>query len=119
MQDFRKLSVWEKAHRLTLRVYGVTERFPRTETFGLALQMRRSSSSIPTNIAEGCGRGSNPDMARFLQIAMGSASELEYQLILARDLIYLPAESFPGFETDVMEVKRMLASLIARVRAAT
>lgn len=117
MQDFRKLSVWEKAHRLTLRVYETTEQFPRTEMFDLTLQMRRSSSSVPTNIAEGCGRGSNADLARFLQIAMGSASELEYQLILARDLRYMPAETFPGLESDVLEVKRMLTALIARVRA--
>lgn len=116
MQDFRKLKVWEKAHQLTLRVYEATERFPREELFGLTLQMRKSSSSVPTNIAEGCGRGSSADFARFLQIAMGSASELEYQLILARDRKYLPADQYPGFEVEVLEVKRMLASLIVKVR---
>lgn len=119
MQDFRKLNVWEKAHRLTLRIYGLTGGFPRAEMFGLTSQMRRSSSSVPTNIAEGCGRGTNADLARFLQMAMGSASELEYQLLLARDLSYLPAEAYPGFEADVLEVKRMLAALIGRVRPAT
>jgi four helix bundle protein len=119
MQDFKKLSVWVKAHQLTLRVYEATDKFPREELFGLTQQMRRSSSSIPTNIAEGCGRGSSADFARFLQIAMGSASELEYQLLLARDRKYLPADRYPEFDADVCEVKRMLASLLSRVRAGT
>lgn len=116
MQDFKKLGVWVKAHQLTLRVYEATDRFPRDELFSLTQQMRRSSSSVPTNIAEGCGRGSSADFARFLQIAMGSACELEYQLILARDRKYLPADRYPEFEAGVCEVKRMLAALLARVR---
>ena len=118
MQDFKKLMVWVKAHQLTLRVYEATDRFPREELFGLTSQMRRSSSSIPTNIAEGCGRGSSADFARFLQIAMGSACELEYQLILARDRKYLPTDRYPEFDADVCEVKRMLAALLNRVRGA-
>ena len=117
MQDFKKLQVWAKSHQLTLRVYEATYRFPREELFCLTQQMRRSSSSIPTNIAEGCGRGTAPDFARFLQIAMGSACELEYQLILARDLKYLPAERHPDYDAEVCEVKRMLASLLDRVRS--
>lgn len=116
MQDFRKLGVWEKSHLLTLRIYEATDRFPREELFGLSLQMRRSSSSIPTNIAEGCGRGTSADFARFLHIAMGSACELEYQLILARDRNYLPAEQYASLEIAVQEVKRMLTSLINKVR---
>jgi four helix bundle protein len=116
MQDFKKLSVWAKSHQLTLRVYDATDTFPREELFGLTQQMRRSASSIPTNIAEGCGRGSSADFARFLQMAMGSASELEYQLILARDRKYLSAERYPEFDADVCEVKRMLAALLNRVR---
>jgi four helix bundle protein len=117
MQDFKKLSVWVKAHQLTLRVYEVTDAFPRDELFGLTQQMRRSASSIPPNIAEGCGRGSSADFARLLQMAMGSASELEYQLILARDRKYLPAERYPEFDSAVCEVKRMLAALLGRVRS--
>jgi four helix bundle protein len=116
VQDFRKLAVWEKAHKLTVRVYDVTKRFPRDELFGLTSQMRRSSSSVPTNIAEGCGRGSNADFARFLQIAMGSASELEYQLLLARDLTFLTPETHAELEADVLEVKRMLTALLGKVR---
>jgi len=78
MQDFKKLEVWRKAHELTLDVYRATESFPRTEVYGLTTQLRRSCSSIPANIAEGCGRGTNGDLGRFLRIAAGSASELEY-----------------------------------------
>ena len=86
MQDFRNLSVWRLAHELTLAAYRETSRFPSSEQFGLTSQMRRSAASIATNIAEGCGRGSDADFGRFLQIALGSASELEYQLLLAADL---------------------------------
>ena len=78
MQDFRKLAVWRKAHELTLAVYASTARFPRDEIYGLTSQLRLPASSVPANIAEGCGRGSNADLARFLQIALGSASEVEY-----------------------------------------
>jgi four helix bundle protein len=81
MRDFRKLKVWEKSHQLTLSVYEITGGFPDDERFGLTSQMRRACTSIPTNIAEGCGRDGHAELARFLQIAMGSASELEYQLL--------------------------------------
>ena len=99
MQDFRKLVVWRQAHEMTLRIYGETTTFPLEERFGLSSQMRRSASSIPTNIAEGCGRGTDPDFARFLRIALGSASELEYLLILATDLGYLA----PCVSRDLLE----------------
>ena len=89
MKDFRRLDVWQKAHRLTLEVYRLTKSFPLDERFGLTSQMRRCSASIAANIAEGCGRGSNAEFHRFLQMAMGSASELEYHLLLSRDLGYL------------------------------
>jgi len=89
MTDFRNLKVWEKAHLLTLALYKVTASFPRDETYGLASQIRRASSSIPSNIAEGCGREGDPELARFCIIARGSATELEYQLLLARDLNWI------------------------------
>jgi four helix bundle protein len=89
MKDFRNLQVWEKSHMLTLSIYDATRPFPREELFGLSSQIRRAAASIPTNIAEGCGRSSDPDFARFLQIAFGSACEVEYHLILARDLRYV------------------------------
>jgi four helix bundle protein len=85
MQDFRRLTVWQKAHQLTLVIYKVTRSFPDEEKFGLISQMRRSSSFIPTNIAEGCVRPTDNDFARFLYISLGSTSELEYQLLLAHD----------------------------------
>lgn len=92
MQDFRNLQVWSKAHKLTLDIYKLTSRFPKDELFGLRSQMRRCSSSIGSNIAEGCGRLGDAELNRFLLIAMGSASELEYQLLLSRDLGYVHSD---------------------------
>jgi len=119
VQDFRKLKVWEKAHDLNMRVYDATDRFPREELFLLTFQMRKSASSIPTNIAEGCGRGSDADFARFLQMAMGSACELEYQLIVAQARKYITTGTHDTLEADLVEVKRMLTALMARVRSTT
>jgi four helix bundle protein len=90
LRDFRELKVWGKANQLTLSVYKATQIFPKEELYGLTSQMRRSCASIPANIAEGCGRTGEAELARFLQIAMGSASELEYYLLLAYDLIAIP-----------------------------
>lgn len=116
MQDFKKLKVWEVSHLLTLDVYRVTQSFPKQETYGLTSQIRRASSSVPANIAEGCGRASSADFARFLQIAMGSSSELEYHLILARDLNFLSLDDYERLASSTIESKRMLASLIQKVR---
>ncbi|MFZ0312959.1 MAG: four helix bundle protein [Candidatus Korobacteraceae bacterium] len=115
MQDFRNLEVWRKAHTLALDIYRLTESFPRSEMFGLCSQMRRSASSIPTNLAEGCGR-TQPEFGRFVQIGLGSACELEYQLLLARDLGFLAPESYEGANAHVVETKRMLSSLIKRIQ---
>jgi four helix bundle protein len=117
MQDFRNLKVWQRAHRLTLDVYRTTEKFPVQEQYGLTSQMRRSAASIATNLAEGCGRYGDAELVRFAQISMGSASELEYQLILARDLGYLTDEDFEPVRQEIIEVKRMLGALITRLRA--
>jgi four helix bundle protein len=108
MQNFKKLKVWEKGHQLTLVVYRLTARFPKEELYGLTSQMRRASVSIVSNIAEGCGRDGRPDFGRFLQLATGSASELEYQLLLAYNLNYLKPEEYQDTEKAVVEVKRML-----------
>jgi four helix bundle protein len=86
MRNFRSIKVWEKSHELVLGIYQETSRFPKSELFSLTSQIRNASSSIPSNIAEGCGKGSEAELARFLQTAMGSASELEYRILLARDL---------------------------------
>lgn len=117
MKDFRSLQVWEKAHRLALAVYRATSGFPKEELYGLTSQIRRASVSIPTNIAEGCGRHTDAEFARFLQIAMGSASETEYQLLLGRDLEFLPQDSYETLRQQVEEVKRMLATLLKILRA--
>lgn len=116
MRAFRELQVWQKAHALTLAVYRVTSEFPREEVYGLTAQMRRCCSSIPANIAEGCGRNSDTDFARFLQIAMGSASELEYHLLLAHDLGFMREADYAEHSSSVVEIKRMLSSFIARLR---
>ena len=117
MKDFRDLTVWRKAHLLTLATYKVTARFPKDELYTLTSQMRRSSSSIGTNIAEGCGRRGNGEFHKFLQYAAGSASELEYQFLLARDLSYFSEEQYELLQLSVVEIKKMLASLINRVEA--
>jgi four helix bundle protein len=117
MQSFRNLKVWEKAHGLTLDVYKASKGFPRDELYGLTSQMRRSSASIGANIAEGCWRKGDIELGRFLQIAMGSASELEYQLLLARDLEIMESLDFQRLSSGVVEVKKMLAALINKLRA--
>lgn len=117
MKDFRNLKVWEKAHALALAVYRGTKGFPEAERYELTRQIRRAAVSIPTNVAEGCGRGSDAEMARFLQIAMGSACELEYTLLLARDLGMLDDSGHQSLSVPLEEVKRMLAALIKKLNA--
>lgn len=117
MRNFRELKVWEKGHRLTLAVYEATSGFPRDELYGLTSQIRRSSSSIPANIAEGCGRDGDAELGRYLRIAAGSASELEYHLLLARDLSLLDASNHERLAQDVTEVKRMLTSFVQKLKA--
>ena len=117
MKDFRELQVWDKSHKLTLRSYRMTESFPKHELFGLASQIRRCSSSIPANIAEGCGRIGNSELHRFLQIACGSANELEYHFLLARDLGYISESDHASTEKQLLEMKRMLVALTRKVGA--
>lgn len=116
MIDFKTLKVWQKAHQVVLSIYKITANFPKDEKYGLSSQMKRSSTSIPTNIAEGCGRNTDAELARFCDIAMGSASELEYQLLLARDLGFLEQERYSVLNTQLIEVKKMLLSFIRTVR---
>lgn len=115
MKDFRDLKVWGKAHGLALACYGVTAEFPKQEMFGLVSQIRRAGASVPANIAEGCGRRGNGEFHRFLNVAMGSASELEYHLLLSRDLNFLSITNYDQLQSQVIEVKRMLASLTRKV----
>jgi len=117
LQSFRNLRVWEKAHVLTLDVYRSSKPFPRDELYGLTSQMRRASASVGANIAEGSCRQGDCEFGRFLQIAISSASELEYHLLLARDLDLLKSPDYQRLSDEVVEVKRMLAKLIHKLRA--
>jgi four helix bundle protein len=117
MRDFRGLTVWQKAHDLTVELYRVTASFPREELFGLTSQIRRSASSVPANIAEGCGRGSGADFGRHLQIAFGSACECEYHLLLSRDINLMDDQCHSVLGEKIEEVKRMLTALMTKVRA--
>jgi four helix bundle protein len=116
MRDYRELKVWAKAHGLVLDVYRATAGFPREEMYGLTSQIRRCCVSIPSNIAEGCGRDGEPELARFLVIASGSASELDYQLLLARDLGFLGETSYAKLSNGLSEIRKMLTSFIAKLR---
>jgi four helix bundle protein len=115
MKDFRELKVWQKAHLLTLAVYRITNGFPKNELFGLTSQVRRACASVSANIAEGCCRSTDADFARFLVIAMGSASEVDYHLLLAKDLGLLNESQYGPLALSVSEVKRMLTAFIQRL----
>jgi four helix bundle protein len=117
MRDFHDLKVWAKAHQLVLAIYKVSAGFPQSEIYALTNQARRAAVSIASNIAEGCGRNTEPEFARFLQIAMGSASEVQYHLLLAHDLGFLNNQESQQLESDVTEVKRMLTALIQKLTA--
>jgi four helix bundle protein len=117
MQNYKDLKVWEKAHQFTLTVYEETKKFPREEIYSLTNQLRRAASSVPANIAEGCGKNSQAEFAHFLNIAMGSANESEYFLILSRDLNYLSQEKFEVLYKEINKIKGMLISLITKVRS--
>ena len=114
--DFRRYQVWQKAHALTLETYLATRTFPSDERFGLTAQIRRSVASIPTNIAEGFGRTGDRERGRFLDIAVGSANEVEYQLLLSKELQYLETTVYEGLNERVIEVRKMLISLRAKLR---
>jgi len=116
MRDFRKQQVWVKSHRLTLKVYEITATFPREELY-ITSQIRRACASIPTNIAEGCGRETDLDFARFLQIAMGSASEVEYLFMLANSLDFIENIQYNELNEEIVEIKKMLTSFIKTLRS--
>ena len=115
MKDFRELKVWEKGHKLVLASYKFTTEFPKHELFGLTSQIRRCATSIPANIAEGCGRVGNTELHRFLQIACGSANELEYHFLLAKDLGYMSQQNYDSVRKDLLDLKRMLVALTRKV----
>ena len=117
VKDFRELKVWQKAHQLTLAVYELTATFPREELYGLTAQLRRAGSSIAANLAEGCGRNGDAELARFCSIAMGSASELEYHLLLARDLKLIKPKDYEALNQQATELNRMLTALMQKLIA--
>ncbi len=117
MKPFRDLVVWQKAHVVALEAYKITAGFPTDELYGLTSQIRRSASSVPANIAEGCGRGGDADLGRFFQIAMGSASELEYHILLAKDLGMVNKDEYDSMNDKIIEVKKMLSSLIIKLHS--
>lgn len=115
MVNFQTLLVWQRSHQLTLNLYKTTASFPKTEVYGLTSQIRRSVSSIPSNIAEGCGRNSDAELSRFLVIAMGSSAEVEYQLLLAKDLGYLSESDYLLLNNELIEIRKMINSFISKV----
>lgn len=117
MRDFRELKVWVRAHSLVLSIYKATSEFPREELFGLTGQIRRASVSIAANIAEGCGRSGDVELARFLTIGMGSASELEYLLLLARDLSLISGTDYERLNGELAELKKLLVVFTQKLRA--
>jgi four helix bundle protein len=117
MRNYQDLVVWEKAHLLTLAIYKNTRAFPNDGRFGLTSQMRRASAPIAANLAEGCGRRSDGEMARFVQIAMGSGAELSYHFLLARDLGLLEAKAYECLDSDLGVVMGMMSSLSNKVRS--
>jgi four helix bundle protein len=117
MRNYRDLQVWSKAHSLTLDLYRVSRGFPREEVYGVTGQLRRASASIGANLAEGCGRRTSNELARFVRIAMGSASELDYHLLLCRDLGFMEGNDFERASAQLTEVRKMLTSFLGSVEA--
>ncbi len=115
MRDYKKYKVWELGHEITLEVYRLTQNFPKQEIYGVTSQMRRASSSIPANIAEGCGRESDAEFKRFLIISQGSANELEYFTVLAKDLGYIEEPAFSKINDEVDKIRRSLNNLIKKL----
>ena len=117
MSDYKKLKVWEDAHQFTIDIYNITKIFPNNEQYGLTSQIRRSSSSIPTNIVEGCGQLDNGNLIRFLGIAKGSAFETEYQLLLAKDLNYITNDEYKLLMAKIQSIIRRLTNLIKSLKS--
>ncbi|MBQ4819772.1 four helix bundle protein [Aquimarina sp. MMG016] len=115
MRDFKELKVWKKSHELCLSIYDITKQFPEEERYGIISQVRRASASVPTNISEGCGRDSNKEFARFLRIVGGSVSEVEYLLILSKDLNYIQEEQKMALINQVISIRKMLYNLIKAI----
>ena len=117
MKNYQDLKIWQRSHALTVALYQATKSFPKDELFALTNQMRRAAVSIPANIAEGCGRAGDAELRRFLVIALGSACELDYYVMLAGDLGYLPEASRSPLASEIMEIRRMLGTFVQKLGA--
>lgn len=116
MKDFRSLLVWEKAHTLVLKIYKITESFPKHEVYGITSQVRRAAVSVPTNIAEGCGKDTDAELKRYCLMAMGSSSELEYLLLLSQNIGYLSEENYHSLQVELIEIRKMLNAFIQKLK---
>ena len=116
MLNFKDLAIWQRSHKLTIDIYHATLKFPKEEIYGLTSQIRRAVASIPTNIAEGCGRRTNAELANFLNIASGSASEVEYEILLAKEVGYITAEQCEVWTKEIGEIRSMLAAYMKRLK---
>jgi four helix bundle protein len=117
MKNYRELKIWQRSHALTVSLSQVTKSFPREEVFALTNQMRRASVSIPANVAEGCGREGDAELKRFLTIALGSACELDYYVLLACELGYCDESTCNPLAAEIMEIRRMLGAFIQKLKA--
>lgn len=117
MKDFKELEMWKRSHQLTLEIYKATQCFPKDELFGLTSQIRRAVSSIPTNIVEGCGRRTNAELTNFLNIASGSASEVEYEILLAKEIGYISTEQQNKWTREISEIRSMLAAYMKALKS--
>ena len=117
MKEYRDLKIWVRSHRLTFELYRATRTFPKEEMFGVTSQIRHAATSIPANIAEGCGRDGDAELRRFLTIALGSACELDYFVLLATELGYLSREEGSKFGGEALELRRMLGTFIQKLKA--
>jgi four helix bundle protein len=117
LKDYRNLLVWQRSHSLVLAIYAATKQFPKDEMFGLTSQLRRASASIPANLAEGCGRDSDAELKRFIDIAHGSASEVEYFIMLAHQLGYLIESDHGRLTDEIGQIKKMLGAFARKLKA--
>jgi len=117
VKDFREILVWPRSHAFTVEIYRLSAKFPKEETFGLTSQMRRAASSIPANISEGCGRDGDPELKRFMTIALGSACELDYFILLASELGYIQPLDRGRLSGEILEIRRMLGGFIQKLKA--
>lgn len=116
MKDYRELEVWQQGHAITLEIYRITKSFPKDELFGLTSQMRRAASSVPANIAEACGRDGDPELKRFLNIALGSACELDYFVLLSEQLGYIPLQQSKALASECLRLRRQLGAFIKKLK---